>query len=213
MTGRLRGRRLPLAVLVAALAALIASLVWVAGSDTWRPDGRPGTGMMMGTASGTGPVRSLADADRAAGRFADRWDLRVGEVMRFTNGYYAELLDPAGNRATEVLIDPGSGTVQLEFGPAMMWNTAYGMMPARTTPTSTAITADQAVRIADRWLRDNHPGLHAAEPDQFPGYYTLHTLRGERIVGMLSVNATSGDVWHHTWHGRFLQMQEHPNTQ
>jgi hypothetical protein len=100
MTGRLRGRRLPLAVLVAALAALIASLVWVAGSDTWRPHGRPGTGMMMGTVSGTGPVRSPADADRAAGRFADRWDLRVSEVMRFSNGYYAELLDPAGNGAT-----------------------------------------------------------------------------------------------------------------
>ncbi|MEU2980907.1 hypothetical protein [Streptomyces hirsutus] len=35
-------------------------------------------------------------------------------------------------------------------------------------------------------------------------------LRGDRIVGMLSVNATSGDVWYHAWHGRFLQVQERP---
>jgi hypothetical protein len=206
---RLRGRWLPLTVLVAAVAALIASLVWVAGSDA----GRPGPGAMMGAVSREGPVHSLADADRAAGRFADRWDLHVGEVMRFSNGYYAELLDPAGNGATEVLIDPGSGTVHLEFGPAMMWNTAYGMMPARTQPGDAAIGPDQAVRIADRWLREHRPGLHAAEPDRFPGYYTLHTLRGDRITGMLSVHASTGDVWYHTWHGRFLQMQEHPGNE
>jgi hypothetical protein len=29
---------------------------------------------------------------------------------------------------TEVLVDPESGSVQLEFGPAMMWNTRFGMM-------------------------------------------------------------------------------------
>lgn len=25
---------------------------------------------------------------------------------------------------------------------------------------------------------------------------------------MISVNATTGDVWDHTWHGRFLRMRE-----
>jgi hypothetical protein len=87
------------------------------------------------------------------------------------------------------------------------------MMPARTQPGDAAIGPDQAVRIADRWLREHRPGLHAAEPDRFPGYYTLHTLRGDRITGMLSVHASTGDVWYHTWHGRFLQMQEHPGNE
>jgi hypothetical protein len=206
---RLHGRWLPLAVLVAAVAALISSIVWVAGGDS----GRSGPGAMMGAVSREGPVHSLADADRAAGRFADRWDLHVGDVMRFSNGYYAELLDTADKRATEVLIDPRSGTVHLEYGPAMMWNTAYGMMPARTRPGIATIGPDQALRIADRWLRDHRPGLHASAPDRFPGYYTLHTLRGDHIVGMLSVNADSGAVWYHTWHGRFLQMQEHPDSE
>ncbi|MFE3495084.1 hypothetical protein [Streptomyces sp. NPDC059175] len=203
---RRRDRWLPLTVLVAALAVLVASIVWVAGSDI----GRPGPTAMTGAVPGHGPVRNLDDAERAAGRFADRWDLRVGEVMEFSNGYYAELRTPGGKGATEVLIDPDNGVVQLEFGPAMMWNTAYGMMPARDRTGATTVEPRQAVRIADRWLREHHPDLHAASPEAFPGYYTLHTLRGDDIVGMLSVNARTGAVWDHTWHGRFIQMQEHP---
>ncbi|MFD7445648.1 hypothetical protein [Streptomyces sp. NPDC059909] len=202
---RPHGRWLPLTVLVAAVAALIASLVWVAGSDF----GRPGPAAVMGAVSRDGPVRTLDEAERAAGHFADKWDLHVGEVMEFSNGYYAELLDPQGQGATEVLIDPDSGTVQPEFGPAMMWNTAYGMH-ARNRTGATTIEPGQAVRIADTWLREHRPGLHTADPESFPGYYTLHALRGDNTVGMLSVNARTGAVWYHTWHGRFIQMQEHP---
>ncbi|MQY36621.1 hypothetical protein SRB17_46230 [Streptomyces sp. RB17] len=107
MTGL--SRRWPyLAVLLAEVAALIDSLVWVTGAGTgpWRP----GPGVMAGAGPREGRVHGMADADRAAGRFADRWGLRVGEVMRFSNGYQAELLRPDGRPATEVLLDPGSGT-------------------------------------------------------------------------------------------------------
>jgi hypothetical protein len=38
------------------------------------------------------------------------------------------MLDADGEAATEVLIDPRSGAVWIEYGPAMMWNTRYGMM-------------------------------------------------------------------------------------
>ncbi|MGW7261618.1 hypothetical protein [Streptomyces sp. NPDC054834] len=163
---------------------------------------------MMGVVAREQPVHSIGDANRAAARFADRWGLHVGEIMQFTKNYYAELLDRGGKRATEVLVDPGSGAVHLEFGPAMMWNTAYGMMRAPHQSGPAAVGPDQAVRIADGWLSEHRTGLHAAEPDRFPGYYTLHTLRDHHVVGMLSVNATTGQVWYHTWHGRFIQMQE-----
>ncbi|MGW1591565.1 hypothetical protein [Streptomyces sp. NPDC002386] len=204
---RLRGRGLPLAVLVGALAALIASVVWVAGGDF----GRTGPTAMRGTLARDGPVRNLTDADHAAERFAGRWNLHVGEIMQFSENYYAELLDSRGRHATEVLVEPGSGAVHLEYGPAMMWNTAYGMMPGSGMPPgraqsgAPAIGPDRAVRIADQWLRDHRSGLYAAQPEAFPGYYTLHTLRAGHIVGMLSVNAATGDVWYHTWHGRFLR--------
>lgn len=148
---------------------------------------------------------SMADAETAAGRFARGWGLHVGEVMQFDNGFYAELLDSTGNGATEVLIDPDTGAVGLEWGPAMMWNTAYGMHPA-ATPGTCALGPDQAQRFADRWLRDNRSGEHVGEAEAFPGYYTLHTLRGGQVVGMLSVQCATGAVWHHDWHGRLLQM-------
>jgi hypothetical protein len=119
----LRYRWLPLTALVAAAAALVASVLYVAGSAAWWST----AGTMGPAMRGDGAVRTLADADRAASRFAERWGLHVSEVMQFENGFYAELVDSAGDGATEVLIDPGSGAVQTEWGPAMMWNTAYGM--------------------------------------------------------------------------------------
>lgn len=191
MIAWLRDRWVPLTVLIAATLALVASVVWVAG-------GLPGAAR----------VRSMDDAGRAATRFGDRWGLHADEVMQFDNGFYVELVDRAGNRATEVLVDPQSGAVQIEWGPAMMWNTRFGMHPVPGGQPTT-VSPDQARHIADQWLRDNRPGEHAGEAESFPGHYTLHTLRGSQVVSMLSVQATSGAVWYHSWHGRFIRMQEH----
>jgi hypothetical protein len=49
----------------------------------------------------------------------------------------------------------------------------------------------QAQVIADRWLQANRPGEHAGVADAFPGCYTVHTLRGDLVVGMLSVVTTT----------------------
>jgi hypothetical protein len=70
------------------------------------------------------------------------------------------------------------------------------------------VSPAEAVTAAQRWLDEQRPGLTAGEAEQFPGYYTLHTLRGGKIVGMMSVNASTGAVWYHTWHGQFIAMSE-----
>lgn len=186
------------------------------------PAGTPGPGMMGGPSGGSAgpgmmggaylagdgrPVRSPAAARARAQVFAGRLGLRVGEVMQFTENYYAELRTPAGKNATEVLVDPADGAVRIEYGPAMMWNTAYGMHPWGATSTA-RISAAQARRIADDWLRQNQPGRSAGTADAFPGYYTLHTLAGGKVDGMLSVNAATGAVWYHGWHGRFITMTD-----
>jgi hypothetical protein len=198
----LRQRWLPLSVLLAAAGLLVASLEWTVANAAWGPTG-PRTATAI---PGTGRVTSLAAAERAAARFAAPHGLEVGEVMQFKNGFYATLVDPAGNGATEVLVDPASGAVRLEWGPAMMWNTAYGMHPGRQD-TAASVQPQQAVRIARAWLNENRPGERPGEAEAFPGYYTLHTLRGGQISGMLSVHAASGAVWYHDWHGQFIQMQ------
>lgn len=201
-----------------ALLAMLGSGTWLAtqedgfggGFGPWGGMGGP----MMGGSSRAGwlagdgdPVDDLAEARDRAEEYAETLapDLLVGEVMRFTNNYYAELEEPDGTLATEVLVEPRTGAVQLEFGPAMMWNSRYGMM-ARSGADA-RVSADEALEIAQRWV-DDRDRLTVAEPDAFPGYYTLHTLQDGRIEGMLSVNAFTGAVWYHSWHGEFQEMSE-----
>ncbi len=259
---------LALAALGGALALLSAGCGNSGAADHAVGMMQVGPGMMGYAPEGGGqPISSLQAALRQADRFGEALDLHAGEVMQFSNGFYAELLDARGVRATAVLIDPGSGWVWIEYGPAMMWNTRYGMMSGFSLPRGNGMTvgegmmgpgatmapgmmggssmsmggprrghgwgmmggryrgdptwmpygggaqsrklrARSAERIAARWLAVNATGLAAGEAEAFPGYYTLHTLRDGKVVGMLSVNAHTGAVWYHWWHGRFVGMTE-----
>ncbi|MDR6980720.1 hypothetical protein J2X68_007462 [Streptomyces sp. 3330] len=169
-----------------------------------------GVGMMGGhywqRGDGT-PVKNVDQARQRADAFAQRLDLRVGEIMEFSKNFYAELETPSGEPATEILVDPADGDTGIEYGPAMMWNTDYGMHPRGQTQTR--FSPDQARHRAQQWLRDRDSDLTADRAEAFPGYYTLHTMRSGKIDGMLSVNASTGAVWYHTWHGTYITTSEH----
>ncbi|WP_245573191.1 hypothetical protein [Amycolatopsis benzoatilytica] len=185
------------------------------GSSAWGPGmmgGRPGSwgpGMMghrywlPGTG---GAVTTLDQARQRATAFAGQLGLRVGEVMQFSWNFYAELATADGRPATEALVDPATGAVGIEYGPAMMWNTAYGMHSGGETPSTVSVA--RAGEIAQQWLRDHGSALTVADPTAFPGYYTLHTLDAGKISGMLSVNAATGAVWYHTWHGAYIATSQ-----
>lgn len=163
--------------------------------------GGPG-GMMAGQIrlAGDGqPVTSIAQARARATTAGAPLGLHPGEVMQFTNHFYVELKDSNDDATTEVLIDPASGAVQTEPGPAMMWNTG-----SRTG----TLTQEQAKQAATAWLASNRAGETVKSIDAYPGYYTLDTAAGGKIAGMLSVNATTGAVWYHTWHGAFVAMED-----
>nr|WSY53839.1 hypothetical protein OG999_29480 [Streptomyces sp. NBC_00886] len=172
-------------------------------SGSWGP-GMMGRGMMGNWwLAGNGTrVRTLGQARQRATVFADRLGLKVGEIMQFSRNFYAELETTGGSPATEVLVDPTDGAVQIEYGPAMMWNTDYGMHYGQQGQTR--VSAAQAGDIAQRWLRDRGTGLTSGDPEAYPGYYTLHTMKSGKITGMLSVNAYTGQVWGHTWHGTYI---------
>ena len=70
------------------------------------------------------------------------------------------------------------------------------------------VSAEQAQQIAQQWLDQNQPGSTTETADVFPGYYTLHITRDGTVTGMLSVNAYTGQVWYHTWHGTFVSSTE-----
>jgi hypothetical protein len=159
---------------------------------------------------------------------------KVAEVMAFTGNDYVAVHDSTGMPAFELLTDLNTNWI-MEEPPSMMWNTHYGMMGdygSRVSPMMggwmmggswnrwygsgnghVATTAD-AVAVADRWLAKAHPGERVASDaggsamGKFPGYYTFDTTKGGRTHGMVSVNAATGAVWYHGWHGTFLAEQE-----
>jgi hypothetical protein len=137
--------------------------------------------------------------------------LEIAELMEFENHFYAMVRErDTGIGAMELLVDKWTGAIGPEMGPNMMWNSKYGMhtwMMGGPTVTNT-LSPEEALQIAQRWLDVYRPGEVVEEADPFYGYYTIHTQRDGQIVGMLSVHGATGQVWYHTWHGRFIQMTE-----
>ncbi|MFZ0161542.1 MAG: hypothetical protein WAL50_21125 [Kineosporiaceae bacterium] len=180
------------------------------GPDTsargMRGGGMMGNGNVGGSmgarvwSAGNGvPVTSIDAARARAAQAAASAGLHPGEVIQFSNGFYVELKDTADAAVTEVLIDPISGAVSTEPGPAMMWNTG-----SRTA----SVSLDQARTIATQWLGTRRGGETVQSIDAYPGYYTLDTAAGGTLVGMMSVNAATGSVWYHTWHGAFVARED-----
>ena len=160
-------------------------------------------------------------------------DLALGEIMIFENHAYAVIEDTTtGQGAFEVLVDPVRQVVHLEFGPSMMWNTTYGMHgtdpitgtgrmggrrmggigdfgPATIPTDATPLTDAEAREQALAYLEQAYPDQTlSATAEAFPGYYTFDVETDGAPVSMLSVNAYTGQVWYHTWHGTFVEMSE-----
>jgi len=144
-------------------------------------------------------VTTIAEARARADAAASPNGLHTGEVMQFSDNFYVELKDASGASATEVMVDPATGAVFTEFGPAMMWTTGTARY---------AVSSDRAPAIANAWLQANAAGQAVGMTDAFPGHYTMDTVSGGNTVGMLSVNATTGAVWYHTWHGTFIAKED-----
>lgn len=156
--------------------------------------------------------------------------LKVAEIMVFDNNAYVAVTESqTGQGAFELLVDPYSPQFAYpEYGPNMMWNLKYGgmahggMMSGRggmgmmgnwngrntTQPNTSAqmnITQAQAINFAQIYLDQFVPGATAAtDPLAFYGYYTLDFEKNGQVIGMLSVNGFTGQVFPHTWHNLFI---------
>jgi hypothetical protein len=156
------------------------------------------------------------------------------------NAYLIVKETSTGNGAFELLVDPGSQVAYPEYGPNMMWNLKYGcinhqqmmeqMMGGNrmmgggmmgncdtnnTTPPNVSVemtvNAEQAIEFAQKYLDQNISGATVVhDPTNFYGYYTLDFEKDGKLAGMLSVNGYSGQVFLHTWHGKFLEESEMP---
>lgn len=196
-----------------------------------------GGGMMGGPGYGPlanvpplspGEARTAVEAYLAA---LSNDDLTVKEIMIFDNGAYAIVEEKStGIGAFELLVDPVGLSVFPEHGPNMMWNLKYGMMSAYAPgmmggmmmrgwhgggariPDVSAempVSPEDASAAAQQYLDAHLPGLTVSEEVQpFYGYYTIDLERDGKIVGMLSVNGYTRQVFPHTWHGNFVEESE-----
>lgn len=126
----------------------------------------------------------------------------VEDVMFFSNNVYAILVDKTtGDGLTEILLNRYTGTIGLEPGPNIVWNTRLNH------PISTLLPAiyseNEARNLAIAFLNGYLPGATVLASKQFSGYYTFDFGRND-VEGMLSVHARNGDIWVHTWHGQYL---------
>lgn len=164
-------------------------------------------------------------------------DLVINEIMIFEANAYAIIVEQStGIGAFELLVDPVTKVVFPEYGPNLMWNFKYGMhsgsgygghsmMGGRggmmsgyasdnqwdvpDVSTEMTISAEEAEKIAREYLDANASGIQVShEITAFYGYYTIDTEKDGQIVGMLSVNGYTGQVFPHTWHGDFIEMVE-----
>lgn len=171
------------------------------------------TGILGGRGGDIGLDRAVQIAQQTAATYPGG-GLRADEVIEFSQNYYASIRETATDiGAFEVLIDRSTGSVTREPGPDMMWNTEYsmmggGMMAGRRVSQADSMTAPEAQAVAQSWLDSNRLGAKANAPDPFHGYYTIDFTSSGKIAGMLSVNAYSGQVWFHSWHGTFVQMRD-----
>ncbi len=195
--------------------------------------GGPGPGM-MGPGYGpilpaAGPMRTLEAAAARASEVlttAGSTDLMAVHVMEFSNHFYVLVKEKSTRIGALELIVERNGFVRPEPGPNMMWNTKYGhmawgMMGAgmmgygygtgpqgwdQTTQPSIAIAG--ARQIATQYLSSAFPGTTPDAGTAFYGYFTFDVEHNGKPFGMLSVNAYTGEVWYHTWHGTFVQEKE-----
>jgi hypothetical protein len=94
-------------------------------------------------------------------------------------------------------------------GGGMMGGWNYQETPPANVSAEMSVAPEQAVTIAQEYLDANISGATAAtDPMKFYGYYTLDFEKDGKIVGMLSLNGTSGQVFLHTWHGNFIEEAE-----
>ncbi len=166
--------------------------------------GMMGYGDMMALYYSDARPISSEDARARMESFAQQYgsNIEVEDFMAFSANYYAVLRDVGRNQSVaEVLVDRYSGSAYPEPGPNMVWNTLFGA--GREGSGGPTYGQGAARGLAEDFLAGYLPGARILESEALPGYYTFDFGR-DGIDGMLSVNAYSGQIWVHTWHGTYL---------
>lgn len=78
---------------------------------------------------------------------------------------------------------------------------AAGYQAGAAQPLTEPLTTEAAVAKAKTFLTEQLPNATATSLIAFPGYVTVKIEQGGQVVGLLSVQTSTGAVWQHVWHG------------
>jgi len=143
-------------------------------------------------------------------RYGDRFE--IVEMVVYSNSPYYLIVRENNQKeaAFGLMFDPVRKVVYPEYGPNMMWNRNYGMgfmMGWNERTNRSQIDREEALENARNFASDN--SLRVRDNGyQFSGYYSFYVENENQPVGLVSVNAYSGEVWAHNWHGNLIEIIE-----
>jgi hypothetical protein len=134
---------------------------------------------------------------------------KVFKITAFAAGDYVAVAEPSGKPAFELEFVPMLRTIKPE-PVSRFWNTRYGTSKGLGFPdaSATSLAPFDAKILAGKWLALRAPRESTAPGGRgFPGYYTFDTMLDQKPAGMISVNATTGALWYHSWYGAFIDAR------
>ena len=166
----------------------------------WNTENSPmigdrGAGLRQGM-----PVSAMAGSYDSMGS-----DGYARGMMGDANNEYSRGMTGGGRHG---MMDDSSETPVSSLDPASCFgDNAEGYHPDTATQLDQPLTADAAQTRVQSWLDQNRPGATATDVTAFPGYFTFHTEQNGKIIGMLSIQSSTGAIWEHVWHGTFVAME------
>jgi len=95
-------------------------------------------------------------------------------------------------------------------GQSGYYNSMMGIQSNINPDTDTLLTEEEVLKIANDYIAklELSKSVLNVETHEFYGYYTVHLMAQDDMLGMFSINAYTGDVWYHSWHGTLSEMIE-----
>ena len=167
---------------------------------------------VMGPASGTGAFEMLVSLD-GQGVHPEptlMWNTQYNPMVGTSGaGLHQGMMSGAYGYGGNGMMGGGQGYGMM--GGRGANGSGPGYQPNTGSQLTQPLNPETALTRVQSWLDQNRPGVSAADPTAFPGYFTFHTMQAGKITGMVSVQVTTGAIWEHTWHGSFVAMDSGAN--
>jgi len=145
-------------------------------------------------------------------------ELQIAEIVDFQYNYYVRVKEKGSTTySLELLVNPYSGRVfpigdgrrvngnDFPRGARGPWAGGPGAYSGTTNQTAQKVTAGEAQKIAADYVKRFSPNDSVTGEAQFPGHYSMFITDNGKIVGVVSVDASSGTAFYHRWLGTFLK--------